>query len=148
MLGPLMFLMYINDIRSGISSNLRLFADDGILYQVVRCDQDHNSLQYDLDLLVKWTQLWQMSLNISKCVTLTCSRRPPLFSSSYLTTIETSYWTSILGSSNWFQNVFLSSYFIRWNLCKCNKEVTAWLILVWFDHHYNNSTPSPALPDA
>ena len=49
-----MFLMYI---RSGISSNLRLFADDGILYQVVRCDQDHNSLQSDLDLLVKWTQL-------------------------------------------------------------------------------------------
>ena len=54
------------------------------LYQVVRCDQDHNSLQSDLDLLVKWTQLWKMSLNISKCVTLTCSRRPPLFSSSYL----------------------------------------------------------------
>ena len=75
---------YISDIRSGISSNLRLFADDGILYQVVRCDQDHNSLQSDLDLLVKWTQLWQMSLNISKCVNLTCSRRPPLFSSSYL----------------------------------------------------------------
>ena len=78
-----MFLMYINDIRSGISSNLRLFADDGILYQVVRCDQDYNSLQYDLDLLVKWTQLWQMSLNINKCVTLTCSRRPPLFSLNF-----------------------------------------------------------------
>ena len=32
-LGPLMFLIYINDIRSGVSSNLRLFADDCILYR-------------------------------------------------------------------------------------------------------------------
>ena len=32
-LGPLMFLLYINDISVGISSNLRLFADDCILYQ-------------------------------------------------------------------------------------------------------------------
>ena len=44
-LGPLMFLTYINDIRSGVSSNLRLFADDCILYRVIECDHDHNSLQ-------------------------------------------------------------------------------------------------------
>ena len=47
-LGSLMFLIYINDIKSGISSNLRLFADDCILYQITICDQDHNSLQSNL----------------------------------------------------------------------------------------------------
>ena len=52
-LGPLTFLMYINDIKSRISSNLRLFADDCIYYQVVGCDQDHNSLQSDLDLATR-----------------------------------------------------------------------------------------------
>ena len=37
-LGPLMFLIYINEIRSGVSSNLRLFADDCILYRVIECE--------------------------------------------------------------------------------------------------------------
>ena len=82
-LGPLMFLIYINDIRSGVSSNLRLFADDYILYRVIECDHDHNSLQFDLDLIVKCTQLWQMSLDIRKCASLTCCRRPPSFPASY-----------------------------------------------------------------
>ena len=82
-LGPLMFLIYINDIRSGVSSNLRLFADDCILYRVIEYDHDLNSLQSDLDLIVKWTQLWQMSLNIRKCASLTCCRRPPSFPTSY-----------------------------------------------------------------
>ena len=46
---------YIYDIRFGVSSNLRLLADDCILYRVIECDHDHNSLQSDLDLIVKWT---------------------------------------------------------------------------------------------
>ena len=33
---------YINDIRFGVLSNLTLYADDCILYQVIKCDHDHN----------------------------------------------------------------------------------------------------------
>lgn len=73
-LGPLMFLLYINDIKYGISSHLKLFADDCILYRTINNQQDHLLLQHDLNLIVEWTQTWLMQLNASKCVALTCSR--------------------------------------------------------------------------
>ena len=69
-LGPLMFLLYINDINCGISSKLRLFADDCILYRSINDQNDHFHLQTDLDLIVKWTETWQMNLNIDKCAIL------------------------------------------------------------------------------
>jgi len=64
-LGPLMFLLYINDINCGISSQLQLFADDCILYHTINNEQDKLLLQHDLNLIVKWTETWQMNLNIS-----------------------------------------------------------------------------------
>ena len=73
-LGPLMFLLYINDIKCGISSLLKLFADDCILYRTINSHQDQLLLQHDLNLIIKWTETWLMELNTSKCVVLTCSR--------------------------------------------------------------------------
>ena len=55
-LGPLIFLLYINDINSGVSSKLRLFADDCILYRTIISQDDNLHLQSDLDLIIKWTQ--------------------------------------------------------------------------------------------
>ena len=71
---PLMFLLYINDINCGISSKLRLFTDDCILYCTINGQNDHFHLQADLNLIVKWVETWQMNLNIDKCAILTCSR--------------------------------------------------------------------------
>ena len=73
-LGPLMFLLYINDIGNEINSNLRLFADDSILHGMVNNFQDVQALQADLNKLVEWAQKWQMTLNSSKCVMLRVSR--------------------------------------------------------------------------
>ena len=53
-LGPLMFLIYINDITENISSQLRLFADDCLLYCVIKTEQDSFLLQKDLDALSQW----------------------------------------------------------------------------------------------
>ena len=50
-LGPLMFLIYINDIGEHITSNLRLFADDSLLYCAIDIPQDCLALQEDLDKL-------------------------------------------------------------------------------------------------
>ena len=52
-LGPLIFLLYINDINSGVSSKLRLFADDCILYRTIISQDDNLCLQSDLDLIIK-----------------------------------------------------------------------------------------------
>ena len=75
-LGPLMFLFYINDISTGIDSSIRLFADDYVLhvYRVITSMEDHNHLQQDLNTLVEWTKQWQMTLNPAKCVILNCTQ--------------------------------------------------------------------------
>ena len=74
-LGPLLFLIYINDLPSNISSNIRLFADDCIIYRKIRSPADHLELQRDLDEVTAWCKLWQMSLNTDKCKLITFSRK-------------------------------------------------------------------------
>ena len=53
-LGPLMFLLYINDSTRSISSPLRLFDDDCLLYRVIDSQNDASILQQDLDRLSEW----------------------------------------------------------------------------------------------
>ena len=55
-LGPILFLIYINDLDDSITSNILKFADG---------DKQH--LQNDLDRLVKWSEKWQMLFNFGKC---------------------------------------------------------------------------------
>ena len=57
-LGPLLFLIYINDICVGIDSSIKLFADDCVLYRSIRNIGDVASLQRDLDYLAHWGDKW------------------------------------------------------------------------------------------
>ena len=66
-LGLLMFLIYINDITEDISSQLRLFADDCLLYCAIKSEQDPILPQQDLDTLSQWAKVWQIRFNLSKC---------------------------------------------------------------------------------
>ena len=67
-LGPLMFLLYINDIDTNNTSSIRLYADDCVLYRVIKSPQDRLLLQQDLSHLVQRTNTWQITLNIGKCM--------------------------------------------------------------------------------
>lgn len=69
-LGPLLFLIYINDISVGISSSIRLFADDCVVYRKIKSEQDASQLQNDLVHIHDWCTTWKMSLNFNKCVNL------------------------------------------------------------------------------
>ena len=71
---PLLFLIYINDIGLNIKFRIRLFADDTLLYATVSSEDDANTLQQDLESLVAWTTLWQVSLNRGKCKILNVYR--------------------------------------------------------------------------
>jgi len=53
MLGPLPFLLYINDITGNIQSNIHLFADDCIVYRTIRSQDDSCKLQYDISSLLR-----------------------------------------------------------------------------------------------
>ena len=81
-LGPLLFLVHINDLPSVVDPNtaVRLFADDCLLYRSVFSTEDHTQLQRDLDALVLWGNCWGMRFNAKKCHVLHLSRTlvPPV----------------------------------------------------------------------
>ena len=66
-LGPLLFLCYINDLPRSIKSEVRMYADDTLVYNVINSINDCIQLQNDLILLEKWAKVWQMQFNPSKC---------------------------------------------------------------------------------
>jgi hypothetical protein len=72
-LGPVLFLVYINDIADDLDSSIRLFADDCLLYREVKNANDQQLLQNDLDTLHTWASKWQMSFNVDKCYTMQVS---------------------------------------------------------------------------
>ena len=69
-LGPLCFLLYINDMGNDISNNLKVFADDTLLFDLVCNINDAISPQEDLNKLVLWAHTWQMEFDPSKCYVL------------------------------------------------------------------------------
>ena len=66
-LGPLLFLIYINDLGVGIKSKISLFADDTKLASCVREIDGNFRVQSDLDILIAWAHKWQMDFNLTKC---------------------------------------------------------------------------------
>ena len=66
-LGPVLFLIYINDIPGQVGSKVKLFADDTKLYKVIEGKEDRLSLQSDLCSLCEWSKKWQLKFNIEKC---------------------------------------------------------------------------------
>ena len=69
-LGPLLFLCHINDLPQTVKSQVRLFADDCLLYREINYQNDHHTLQNDLKNLEGWANAWGMRFNASKCYIL------------------------------------------------------------------------------
>jgi ribonuclease P/MRP protein subunit RPP40 len=66
-LGPVLFLVYINDLDIGITNLIYKFADDTKLLAKVDSAEEHDKLQDDLNTLVSWSKDWQMKFNTDKC---------------------------------------------------------------------------------
>jgi hypothetical protein len=74
-LGPLLFLVYINDIPGYARSQTRLFPDDCLMYRKVSSTSDFTQLQENLDNLIQLEQQWQMQFNPDKCEVLTITKK-------------------------------------------------------------------------
>ena len=73
-LGPSLFLFYINDIPVGLNSTIRLFADDTIAYLAIKSNSSCEVLQQDLDKLGIWEDKWKMAFHPDKCNVLSISK--------------------------------------------------------------------------
>ena len=138
-LGPLLFLLYINDLPQKVSSTARLFADDSLLYLQISNTADTAALQRDLHRLQQWEKDWQMSFNPSKCevIRITTKRNP--IKATYqihdhdLSITKTGKYLGVIISEDlsWKAHVEAATKkannslaFLRRNLSSCPQDVT------------------------
>ena len=136
-LGPLCFL-FVNDIGNDITSNIKLFADDTLLYGLVHNSDDVISLQSDQDKLVDWAKLWQLAFYPSKCYVLCVCRtkcpfiRPYTMLGHTLQAVDHYPYlrVSLSENLNWKQHILnitnkanLTLGFVKRNLHHCQPKV-------------------------
>lgn len=82
---PLLFLFYISDLPDDISSQIRVFADDCIIYLELSSAKSPEQHQSDLDSLSVWAGKWQVRFNWSKCYRMHITRsRSPVITTYFL----------------------------------------------------------------
>ena len=67
MLGPLLFVIYMNDLEENVARLISRFADDTKIGEVADSDEDCQRIQQDIDRLGKWAEKCQMEFNLDKC---------------------------------------------------------------------------------
>ena len=138
-LGPLLFLVFINDLPDHVTSEIRLFADDCLLYRPIHSQDDITSLQTDLQSLQVWEEKWLMSFNPDKCeVIRITNKRKNIFDAQYsihgtsLRTVDEAKYlgVTIQGNLNWkphINNINKKANstlgFLRRNLRKTPKNI-------------------------
>ena len=143
-LGPLLFLCHINDLPTSVKSQVRLFADDCLLYRKIQTFNDHILLQKDLTQLGKWANTWGMNFNTNKCHIISINNKTKFFYSLNNETLEYVTTNPYLGITisndlKWHSHISKITKkanstlgFLRRNIRRCpiNSKRTAYIALV------------------
>ena len=78
-IGPTLFLCYINDLPTCVKSNIKLFVDDVKLFTEISSKEDCEIFQNDLDALCEWSKKWKLSFHPQKCNILRLGKNNPNF---------------------------------------------------------------------
>ncbi len=78
-LGPTLFLIFINDLPNIAISTTKLFADDTKLYRPIASHDDRQILQEDIDKLWEWSEKWQLPFNADKCKIIHYGKNNPRY---------------------------------------------------------------------
>ena len=139
-LGPLLFLAFINDLpESTRNSDARLFADDCLLYRHIASKNDSALLQQDLTALERWEETWQMTFHPAKCTVIRIStNRRQIINTSYqlhghtLEVVDSSKYLGVTISEDltWRKHIDDTATkanktlgFVRRNLSECTSQV-------------------------
>ena len=79
-LGPTLFIYFINDLPTVVSVFLKIFADDTKIYYPIRSLLDRDVLQQTIECLVEWSKIWQLEFNGGKCKVLHIGKHNPNYS--------------------------------------------------------------------
>lgn len=164
-LGPLLFLSYINDLPLSLTSTTRLFADDSLVYRPIIDRNDCLRLQDDLTALEDWEAKWQMTFRPDKChhIRFTRSSKPITFTyrlhDTILNTVRSHKYLGVHISADMRWNTHVGSTraraygalgFLRRNLSGCNADIKTlayktlvrphleYCDTVWDPHTHNN----------
>ena len=74
-LGPILFVIYINDLPDKLNSDCYMFADDTKVFNEIRCDEDSEKLQHDMEELENWSDKWLLRFHPDKCKVLSAGKR-------------------------------------------------------------------------
>ena len=69
-LGPLLFLIYINDLPDNVKSTIYMYADDTKVYREIDSDTDVQTLQEDLRIMSEWSNKWLLKFHPQKCTSI------------------------------------------------------------------------------
>nr|XP_047137606.1 uncharacterized protein LOC105848155 [Hydra vulgaris] len=78
-LGPLLFVIFINDLCRGIIKDTKLYADDTKVISINHCYDNNKILQEDINRLVKWSEDWLIAFNESKCKVMYIGKKNPRY---------------------------------------------------------------------
>ena len=76
-LGPVLFLIYIDDLVNELECPVLLFADDAKIFKEIRSQDDIEAMQRDLRRLENWSEKWLLDFNAEKCATMHIGHRNP-----------------------------------------------------------------------
>ena len=82
-MGPILFLIFINDLPTVVDSPCKLFADDLLIYRHISTREDQTILQQDLDKLASWELKWGMQFHPDKCENITITRKKKPLETNY-----------------------------------------------------------------
>lgn len=94
-LGPILFLVFINDLPGAINGLMKIFADDAKIYYAVDSQDTPSLLQEDICRAENWAKNWKMSFNVKKCHHLHVGETSQVFS----------YKMSIAGNESYIERV-------------------------------------------
>ena len=78
-IGPTMFVLFINHMPEVVTSCIEMFADDAKVFKAIMTEQDRSDLQEDLDNLQNWASTWKMKFNADKCKVLHIGNQNPQY---------------------------------------------------------------------
>ena len=78
-LGPVLFIIYINYLPDNVTNHIKLFANDSKLWAPVKTIEDCEALQNDITQLHEWADTWQLNFNEKKCTVLRVGKNSPSY---------------------------------------------------------------------